>query len=147
MQRLVSRAQRILKMHHLRWTKQRQMMIEAVTQDPHRYIDITQVDQLMRQAYPGVSHNTIYRNFKAFSSLGIVELRQHNDQMQVKYRCDPLHHHHFICDRCGRVQEIKMMPIDDAFFERQLPGIKITGHYFELHGICAQCRAAEQHSK
>lgn len=143
-QDLVGRAQRVLKENHMRWTKQRKMMIEAVSRDPQRYVDITQVDQYLRQAYPGLSHNTIYRNFKEFESLGIVELRQHNDQMQVKYRCDPYHHHHFICDQCGRVQEIKMMPIDDAFFERQLPGIKITGHRFELHGICAQCQAKQQ---
>lgn len=147
MQDLVARAQMVLKQNHLRWTKQRKTMIMAVANDPSRYVDITKVDQYMRRAYPGLSHNTIYRNFKKFAELGIVELRQHNDQMQVKYCCDPVHHHHFICDRCGRVQEIKMMPIDDAFFEKQLPGIKITGHSFELHGICAQCRVREQNSK
>lgn len=147
MDKLVERAQAVLKKHHLRWTKQRKKMIAAVAADPTRYVDITKVDQYLRRDYPGLSHNTIYRNFKEFEELGIVELRQHNDQMQVKYRCDPVHHHHFICDRCGRVQEIKMMPIDDAFFERQLPGIKITGHSFELHGICAQCRAAQAGDK
>lgn len=144
---LVERAQEVLKRNHLRWTKQRKMMIMAVADDPTRYIDITGVDQYLRQDYPGLSHNTIYRNFKEFEELGIVELRQHNDQMQVKYCCDSVHHHHFICDRCGRVQEIKMMPIDDAFFEKQLPGIKITGHSFELHGICARCRAKELNKK
>lgn len=147
MDELVERAQTVLKKHHLRWTKQRKMMIAAVAADPSRYVDITKVDQYLRRDYPGLSHNTIYRNFKEFEELGIVELRQHNDQMQVKYCCDSVHHHHFICDRCGRVQEIKMMLIDDAFFTQQLPGIKITGHTFELHGICAQCRAREAGNK
>lgn len=141
MQKLIERAQLILKKNHLRWTKQRKMMLESVAKDPERYVDITEVDHYLRQLYPGLSHDTIYRNFKDFEKLGIVELRQHNDQMQVKYRCDLEHHHHFICDVCGRVQEIKMPPLDDAFFEKQLPGIKITGHRFELHGICAQCQA------
>lgn len=139
MQELTQRAQTILKQNHLRWTKQRKMMIELVARDPERYIDITEVDHYLRQSYPGLSHNTIYRNFKDFARLGIVELRRHHDQMQVKYRCDSDHHHHFICDVCGRVQEIQMPPLDLQFFEKQLPGIKITGHRFELHGICAQC--------
>ncbi len=116
-------------------------MIESVAQHPDRYFNIVEIDQYLREQYPGLSHDTIYRNFKEFEKLGIVELRQHNDQMQVKFACDAAHHHHFICDQCGKVQEIKMPPVDSSFFEKQLPGAKITGHRFELHGICADCRA------
>ena len=69
MQELVERAQAVLKRHHLRWTKQRKMMIMAVADDPSRYVDITSVDQYLRRDYPGLSHNTIYRNFKEFEEL------------------------------------------------------------------------------
>ena len=126
MEKLIDQAQTIIKDHHLRWTKQRKMMIESVAWHPDRYFNIVEIDQYLREQFPGLSHDTIYRNFKEFEKLGIVELRQH--------------HHHFICDICGRVQEIQMPPIDKEFFEKQLPGVKITGHRFELHGICAQCQ-------
>ena len=140
MEKLIYQAQTIIKDHNLRWTKQRKMMIESVARHPDRYFNIVEIDQYLREQFPGLSHDTIYRNFKEFEKLGIVELRQHHDQMQVKYSCDFTHHHHFICDICGRVQEIQMPPIDKEFFEKQLPGVKITGHRFELHGICAQCQ-------
>jgi Fur family zinc uptake transcriptional regulator len=143
LEKLISDAQATLKANHMRWTKQREMMLALVSRDPEHYQDITTVDQALRKAYPGLSHDTIYRNLKAFERLELVELRQHNDQMQVKYRCDAAHHHHFICEVCGRVQEIKMPPLDMQFYEQQLPGAKITGHTFELRGICAECRARQ----
>lgn len=141
MQELIDQAQAVIKENNLRWTKQRKMMIASVARRPDHYFNIVEIDQYLRAQYPGLSHDTIYRNFKEFEKLGIVELRQHQDQMQVKYSCDSAHHHHFICDVCGRVQEIKMPPLDPCFFEEQLPGAEITGHRFELHGICANCRA------
>lgn len=143
MSKLIEQAKAKLRVNHLRWTKQREMMVKIVSKDPSHYQDITVVDQAMRGAYPGLSHDTIYRNLKEFERLGLVELRQHHDQMQVKYRCDPGHHHHFICEVCGRVQEIKMPSLDLAYYEQQLPGAKITDHVFELRGICAQCRAKQ----
>lgn len=141
MNKLIAQAKAKLRANHLRWTKQREMMVKVVGADSQHYQDITVVDQAIRQAYPGLSHDTIYRNLKEFERLGLVELRQHHDQMQVKYRCDTAHHHHFICEICGRVQEIQMPPLDMEYYEHQLPGAQITGHVFELRGICVQCRA------
>ena len=88
MEKLIDQAQTIIKDHHLRWTKQRKMMIESVARHPDRYFNIVEIDQYLREQFPGLSHDTIYRNFKEFEKLGIVELRQHHDQMQVKYSCD-----------------------------------------------------------
>lgn len=144
MNELIERAHSLMKQHHMRSTKQRQLIIERLVQDPDRYINIMEVDRFLRKTYPGVSHDTIYRNMKEFEDCGIVELRADGDQMQVKYRCDVNHHHHFICDVCGKVQEIQMPPLDQQFFAQQLPGAKITGHSFELHGICADCRKKQE---
>lgn len=141
LEELIDQAKMKLRAHHLRWTKQRAMVIKVLSQNPERYQDITVIDDALREAYPGLSHDTIYRNLKEFERLGLVELRQHQDQMQVKYRCDSAHHHHFICEVCGRVQEIKMPPLDLHYYEAQLPGVQITGHTFELRGVCARCRA------
>lgn len=140
MDKLIDQAQKKLRANHLRWTKQREMMLKIMSADLEHYRDITVIDDALRAAYPGLSHDTIYRNLKEFERLGLVELRQHKDQMQVKYRCDSAHHHHFICGVCGRVQEIRMPALDMDYYTRQLPGAKITGHTFELRGICAECR-------
>lgn len=58
---------------------------------------------------------------------------------QVKYQCDfdHFHHHHFICTNCGKVRELDECPMEQ--FARQLPGYRITGHRFEIYGICDEC--------
>ncbi|KRN58395.1 metal uptake regulator [Limosilactobacillus secaliphilus] len=137
----IEKAKTMAKAHGMRWTQQRNRLITIMQSSEQRYVPISDVDNAMRIYYPGVSHNTIYRNLKEFQELGIVEIARRSGGMVVKLSCDPAyqHHHHFICQRCGRVQEIKMSADQLAYCEKQLPGAKITGHSFELYGICADC--------
>lgn len=140
-----AQAMAVLQKNHLRVTKQRKTLIDLLVANPDRYVSVTEVDKHMRQAFPGASHNTVYRNLEEFQEIGLVELSSQSGGMVVKYRCDELHHHHFICQRCGRVQEIQLPTIDWDFLTQQLPGAEITGHSFELYGLCAQCRQLASH--
>lgn len=141
MARDYSQALTILKDNHFKITKQRKSLVEYLADRPDHYTDVTTVDQYLRELYPGMSHNTIYRNLKEFETLGIVETCIENEQLQVKYQCDyhRQHHHHFLCTNCGKVEEIEMCPIDMSFFAAQLPGAEIKGHQFQLVGLCASC--------
>lgn len=149
MKTATTQAIEVLQQNNYKLTKQRRSLINFLAQHQERYVEITKIDQYLRQLYPGMSHNTIYRNLKEFEEIGIVETHVQNDQMQVKYQCDYAnqHHHHFVCQNCGRVTEIQMCPIDMDFFQQQLPGAQITGHRFELVGLCADCSAAAREKK
>lgn len=129
--------------HHLRWTKQRAALVNILMQAGERYMTVSTVDVLMRRRFKGVSHDTIYRNLKEFKQLDLVEFTHGAHGLAVKLTCDPTagHHHHFICQHCGRVQEIKMPEGQLDYYAAQLPGAKITGHTFQLYGLCAQCVA------
>ncbi len=147
MKALVDVAIKILQKNGYRITKQRQSLLKYLSGFRNQYVDITTVDEYLHQLYPGMSHNTIYRNLKEFDEMGIVEQRTKNGSTMVKYQCDFVHqhHHHFICRRCGQVQELKMCPMD--FFAEQLPGCQIDGHHFELYGLCAKCVNLAKNSK
>ena len=64
MTEITARAKSILQSNGLRWTKQRQSLIQILSSALDHYVDITEVDHQMRREYPGISHNTIYRNLQ-----------------------------------------------------------------------------------
>ncbi|MCZ3393642.1 transcriptional repressor, partial [Enterococcus faecium] len=92
-------AVKILKANNYKLTKQRQSLLNILANHEDRYMELTELDQLMRQEYPKMSYNTIYRNIKEFSEIGIVEENQNeNDgKTEVKLDCNErhTHHHHF----------------------------------------------------
>lgn len=135
-------AMTILRQNKLKITKQRHALLEFLLTNQAHYTDVVTVDAYMRTEFPGMSHNTVYRNLKEFEEVGIVEQNTEQERTRVKYQCDfqHQHHHHFICQNCGKVIELQMCPMD--FFTAQLPDCKITGHSFELYGICGTCQAA-----
>ncbi len=128
-----------MKADGMRVTKQRRDLVAYLDQHADSYVTVTSIDAFMRGRYPGLSHDTIYRNVKAFERLGILESEVQDEQAIVKLQCDYQHphHHHFICRNCHRVQELQMCPLD--YFENQVPGAKIESHNFELYGLCADC--------
>ena len=135
---MIEVAIKLLQKNNYKITKQRRSLLDYLSHFKEQYVSVATVDKYMHEIYPKMSHNTIYRNIKEFEEIGIIEQRMRDGNACVKYQCDFIHHHHhFICKRCGKVQEVKMCPFD--FFEEQLPGCKIEGHHFELYGICADC--------
>ena len=70
---MINEALRVLQSHHYRITKQRRSLLEYLCGFKEQYVSITQVTEHMKQLYPGMSYNTVYRNLKDFSELGIIE--------------------------------------------------------------------------
>ncbi|KRK48809.1 transcriptional repressor [Secundilactobacillus kimchicus] len=142
MQQTLTQALDFLKKNHLKVTKQRKALLTYLLDHQDQYHDVTLVDEYMRQEFPGMSHNTIYRNIREFEEAGMVEQQMNGDQARVKYQCDfaHMHHHHFICQNCGRVTELEECPLD--VFQEQLPGYQIDGHRVELYGLCPDCQKA-----
>lgn len=143
---MIDVAVKILQKNRYRITKQRLSLLQYLSHFQTQYVNITTVDHYMHQQYPGMSHNTIYRNIKEFEEMGIVEQQVRDGNAVVKFQCDFLHqhHHHFICRNCGKVQELKMCPLD--YFQDQLPGCEVQDHHFELYGLCAECASLAKSS-
>ena len=67
-----AQAMAVLQKNHLRVTKQRKTLIDLLVANPDRYVSVTEVDKHMRQAFPGASHNTVYRNLEEFQEIGLA---------------------------------------------------------------------------
>ncbi|UDM32322.1 Fur family transcriptional regulator [Lentilactobacillus laojiaonis] len=138
---LIDEATKILRDNKLKITKQRKAMLDYLANNAkHCYVDVTKIDEYMRKTFPRMSHNTIYRNIDEFTQLGLVERQAQGDQAAVCFQCDfkNEHHHHFVCNQCGKVIELENCPIDPKIMA-QLGGCQISGHLFQIYGECADC--------
>lgn len=89
-----------------------------------------------------VSRASVYRVMEQLEEIALVQ-RVEIGQGIVRYeplRRGPGHHHHLVCDSCGRLQ-----PFTDDGLERairrlseRLP-VQVSEHEIVLHGACESC--------
>ncbi|WP_156288483.1 Fur family transcriptional regulator [Oceanobacillus salinisoli] len=92
----------------------------------------------LENRYDGVSFDTIYRNLHLYDEMGILETTELNGEKHFRMNCTSHHHHHFICNECGKTKEIKVCPMDDV--QQTLANYAIEGHKFEIYGLCPSCQ-------
>lgn len=94
----------------------------------------------------GVNKTTVYRELAFLVRHGIIHEIQFGDG-KTRYRvCPEGHHHHAICVRCNRVNEIQMKN-DLAAHEKRLVKLmnfKVLHHTLEFFGLCGACNGGRR---
>jgi len=86
---------------------------------------------------------SVYRVLDLLASEGFV---QRIDLGSGISRYEPVHaggehHHHLVCDTCGKVEAFEDSQLEDAIHElERTSGYAVAGHDVVLHGACADCR-------
>lgn len=89
----------------------------------------------------GVGRATIFRALELFSEMGVVERLDLPSGEHAYIPCEPAHHHHVVCSRCGRgvdVEDCGMGAVAREISRRT--GYQIDEHRLELYGLCPDCR-------
>jgi len=133
----VSEAIQILKEKGYKYTGKRIQILEFFA-SRDKYLTAKDVLEYLRQSYPTISFDTVYRNLSLFSDIGILEFTELSGERHFRFSCGTeKHHHHFICLDCGKTKEIEMCPMNQIYEE--LMGFTISGHKFEIYGYCQDC--------
>ena len=89
----------------------------------------------------GVGRATVYRTLEQLAELRLVQRLDIGGEAAAFERVDPDgHHHHLVCERCGRVA-----PFSDRKLERAIEAVsrssefEVSGHEVVLRGICPRC--------
>ncbi|MBN1202218.1 MAG: transcriptional repressor [Anaerolineae bacterium] len=88
---------------------------------------------------------TVYRTLELLEDLDLVRAVHVAQNCHGYALSTPGHTHHVVCERCHAVVEIvgcELGDFLDSVAERT--GYAITGHWLEISGICAECRANER---
>jgi Fur family ferric uptake transcriptional regulator len=123
-----------------RTTRQRSAVLAALRQAP----EPLSAQDLHAGLGRRVGLATVYRTLQGLVESGQVDVFR-RDSGEALYRlCNPLHHHHLVCERCGRVEEIdacEVQPWAERAARRR--GFAITGHQADIFGLCPACQVRQ----
>lgn len=89
----------------------------------------------------GIGRATIFRTLELFGELGVVERLDLPTGEHVYVGCEPRHHHHVVCERCGRTARIDDAGIREVVGDvERSTGYRVDVHRVELFGLCPECR-------
>jgi len=110
-----------------------------------RQLTAEQLWHRVRRRSPQIGRATVFRTVEALVEAGVARRFELANHVYGYAACQPGHHHHLACGRCGRVEEI-----DEAYVRpvaQQLAhdtGFVIDDARLDFYGRCASCAATEE---
>jgi Fur family transcriptional regulator, ferric uptake regulator len=126
----------------LRLTRQRRAVVDAVTASS-ACLSPFDVFEAARASCPDLGLTTVYRTLELLGEIGALRRIHTTDGCERLVPASSAHGHSVVCGGCGRVTEFTdcdMGQVLDA--ARRETGYRITEHFLQLNGICADCAGA-----
>lgn len=103
-----------------------------------------QIWQRLRPGFSRLGLPSIYRILEELRGCGILDRMERRDRRLYYALCtvrDAGHHHHFVCRKCERVEEVAFCNFGElaGLIEKQLGG-KAESHDLRVEGLCRHCR-------
>ncbi len=95
----------------------------------------------LKSLYPDLSLGTVYRNLALFVGDGSA-ICVGTVAGQERYDADTRPHAHFVCERCGRVLDVRAPELMDGLYSmvEESTGGEVRSHSLSFSGLCADCK-------
>lgn len=106
-------------------------------------LDPFEVRAGLQKRFKNVGLPTIYRILENLASNGILITAANEDRQLRYFICRGIeeeHHHHFICRKCGKVEEVNLCLMEEVskYVKRHLKAT-VQSHFLQIEGLCAKC--------
>ena len=141
-----------LRRRGLKVTNQRLLVLETIADHPGEHLTAEELYELARDKYPEIGLATIYRTLQVLVDLNVIDRVSFDDGF-VRYELGDAgqdsrhHHHHAICQRCGRVISFEgdlLETLEEALYDTI--GFVVTDHEVKLTGYCRECAKGKENN-
>ncbi|GAB3081941.1 Fur family transcriptional regulator [Corynebacterium aquatimens] len=125
-------------------TRQRSAVVE-VLKDLDRFASAQAIHRELMARGQKVGLTTVYRTLQTLTDIGAVDVLSSNGETVYRHCLTEHHHHHLVCTKCGRSEEIDGGPVEQWAKETAAQhGYQLGGHDAEVFGICPLCASNDQ---
>lgn len=97
-----------------------------------------EVFQAINEGDPRASLATVYKALHALARAGLIRELVLGGPA-TRFEAVTERHHHFVCEACGRVEDVPWLEIPDAALQGALDGRSASSFEVILRGRCASC--------
>jgi len=127
----------------LRMTHQRLEVIRELARAEH-HPDAEEIYRAVRERVPTISLDTVYRTLAALVARGLIE--RIAAPGGARYDPDVSGHHHFVCTRCGCVQDLDAGDVSTVRIPPDIARIgTVSVVRVEMKGLCNTCAVGGVH--
>ena len=120
----------------------RRAVIDVLAAEPCA-VGALEIEERLRAGERRVARASVYRALEQLAELGLVHKLDLGAEAAQYERADPGgdHHHHMVCDDCGKVLPFSDQGLELAVSQIRDPqGFAVREHEVVLHGACDDCR-------
>ena len=124
-----------------RLTRQRVVVAEALAR-ASRAVSAQELHEQLRPKHPRLGLATVYRALEAQVEDGMASRLERTGHVSAYVACDPEHHHHVVCTRCQRVEDLAEDIVQPTLRAvRRRHDFAVEHATLDFYGLCASCRA------
>lgn len=124
-----------------KFSKQRELILKTVLSS-NEHLTADNIYDRLKESNPNLSLGTVYRN--------LTQLEEHGYIKKINIPGDPVRfdgnteeHHHFICEKCGKIFDIEDEKIEYVDKLSETKGFKVNSMYLILRGVCDECSSED----
>ena len=125
----------------LRPTAQRYAVLEFLAESTV-HATAEEIFRAVNRNDPRASRATVYNNLRSLAKAGLVR-EVMSEGKAARFDANLRRHHHFICERCGAVEDISWFDLPPSAGSAALGGREVSNYEIVFRGACVRCRDSQ----